>query len=306
MKWQLKKSSLWRLLIELALCSLAGFLAPYSWFFDLFNHFRPHAILAGLILLITAAFIDIRASVAALLIIALNTAPIYMRLQETSGVSDNIQNAAANVKIISSNVLSSNTNYQAILQLAHDENPDILVLTEPSFEWDKALEPLEKNYPYSIRRPNSDNFGVSIYAKRPFKADTIYTGALELPILIADFDNFRLIAAHPIPPLSPDRALDNHIYIEKIAELVRQSTLPVIVAGDLNSTLWSSSIKPLITVGMKRINPAGIAYTWPTNFFPFAIQIDHFFAKGIDRAKFSVLSNIGSDHFPIQTVVEIP
>jgi endonuclease/exonuclease/phosphatase (EEP) superfamily protein YafD len=36
-----------------------------------------------------------------------------------------------------------------------------------------------------------------------------------------------------------------------------------------------------------------------------AVQIDHFFAKGIKNADFKVLPSIGSDHYPIQAIINV-
>jgi endonuclease/exonuclease/phosphatase (EEP) superfamily protein YafD len=130
-------------------------------------------------------------------------------------------------------------------------------------------------------------------------------GDYELPLAVLDFKEFRLIVAHPIPPISADNMLENKIYLETIAQNSINDDKAVIIAGDLNSTLWGDALTPLMHINLKRINPSGVAYTWPAQIPLFAMQIDHFFAKNIKAANFKVLGNIGSDHYPIQATIAL-
>jgi vancomycin resistance protein VanJ len=82
--------------------------------------------------------------------------------------------------------------------------------------------------------------------------------------------------------------------------LASQQSKPVIIAGDLNATLWSPSLTPLMRSRWQWPEGSGITYTWPTFAPPFAIQIDHILTKGAKAGRYKVLPSIGSDHLPVR------
>lgn len=292
----------------LAICSFASFLSPFYWFLDLLNHFRAHALLASIILGTAAYFIDKKLLVLSIVILLGNSTLFLMRLYETSGVQriDTSSNSSRKqITIVSANVYAPNNNYKQALDVITQENPDIIVLTETDEHWIENVSSLENTYPYSLKHPRSDFFGMAIYSKIPFQPQMISVGDFDLPLAVLDFKDFRLIVAHPIPPISEDCMFENKSYLKAVAQNSTSDERPVILAGDLNSTLWGDALKPLMQANLKRINPLGIAYTWPTQFPLFAMQIDHFFAKNIKAANFKVLGNIGSDHYPIQATIDL-
>jgi endonuclease/exonuclease/phosphatase (EEP) superfamily protein YafD len=208
------------------------------------------------------------------------------------------------LKIISANVYRYNTNYSKTIDLIMKNAPDIVALIETDKNWIKGVRSIEKIYPYFVKEPRDDKFGLAIYSKLPFQVRIEEIGFYQLPLAILDFKNFKLIIAHPIAPVSPLRMYDNKQYIKMIAQIVKRSKKSVIVAGDLNATFWSDSIKPLFNSGLERMNSLKSQHTWPTHLPFLGIQIDHFLAKGIKKTHFQVLSDIGSDHYPIQGMIE--
>lgn len=293
------------LLWVFALCSVVGLVSSH-WFFQLFNHYRVQALVASVLLLAFALRVSKKHAWFALALVVLNGGIIGNYLYQTSGIGSlGGQHVSANVKIISANVLTRNDRYSAVLAMVEREKSDIVVLTETNSAWLKNLEPLKRDYPHRLMHPREDNFGLAVYSRLPFRADVHTIGDGKLPLAELDFEAFKLLAAHPVPPVAEKNAVANALYLQEIAKISHASHQPVIVAGDLNATLWSPSLRPLYASGLKRINPAGVAYTWPAQSFWLALQIDHFFAKGIKAADFKVLDGIGSDHFPIQAEIAL-
>jgi endonuclease/exonuclease/phosphatase (EEP) superfamily protein YafD len=209
-----------------------------------------------------------------------------------------------NIKIISANVLYSNTDYKKAIDVITKENPDIIALIEPTETWIEKFDALKKKYTYSMKKIKANHLGLAVYSKLPFKKEQfIDIGNYDSTIAYVEFDRFNLIVVHPIPPVTYDTFQDNKNYIQTVAQYVENTKKSVIVTGDFNNTLWSEPTKELYNVGLRRINPYGIAYTWPVQVPFLALQIDHFFSKGIKQADFKILPNIGSDHYPIQTIV---
>lgn len=209
------------------------------------------------------------------------------------------------VKVVSANVLTSNAKYQKALQVLTRDDPDIIALTETNDLWIQSLRSLEDAYPYSIKHPRSDNFGMAVFSKNPFDAEIIAVGKYKLPLGVLNFEHFDLLVAHPLPPISRSYMQDNRRYIAALSDLALNAERPVLIAGDLNSTIYVASIKPLMQSGLEKVRLGLFSYTWPTHVPLLGIQIDHFFSSGIVEASGQVLSGIGSDHYPIQATFKI-
>ncbi|MBA4152341.1 MAG: hypothetical protein C0509_07255 [Acinetobacter sp.] len=304
------KNSLRIPLVCIALCSLAGLLSGFHWFFDLFNHFRPQAIVATALLLIPIALLRSKPLILlALGIIILNAGLMGARLYSFSQNSaDNAQHQQTQgVSILLANIHTFNTEYSRFIEQVEKEDADIVAVLEVNQPWIKKLEVIEAVYPHKYKQPADDNFGFAIYSKIPFKGKTTEIGELyQLPVFTGDFGSFTLKALHPIPPLSQSDAQENALYITKAVYSDNRNNQPLVIVGDFNATLWSDNIKPLIENKLAPANFWGLAWTWPAGFFPLAIQLDHVFVRNATVREFDTLEDIGSDHYPVKVVIEIP
>lgn len=297
------------LLACVAACSVAGLFSGLHWFFDLFNHFRPQAIVAGVILLLPMLILkNRRFALFAVAVILLNAALIAGRIYAFSknSTTDAASYAAKSISVISANVETSNTNYAGVTNLIKERQPDIFVALEVDDMWVGHLKEIEAAYPYTLKHPRQDNFGMAVYSKIPFKGTVLEIGDYELPLFLMNFKNFALMTTHPIPPASRKNAEETRRYISEVALTASKTRLPLIVAGDMNATLWSDNIRPFIAAGLTPANPTGIAWTWPSNFLPFAIEIDHIFVRNALVRAFKVLGNTGSDHYPVEALISLP
>ncbi len=300
------------MLIFTAICSVIGLFSNYYWFFDLFNNFRPQAIIVGVILLTLMLIIrNYKYAILALAIITLNSTIIYYKIynfNKNAYIAQSTTNSKT-ISIISANVLAKNNDYTSFVELIKKQQPDIFVVIEANYKRINSLNKIENLYPYTIKHPLQNNFGMAIYSKIPFKGNVIKTGKRKLPLIIANFKNFKLITLHPTPPVSKEYSEDIYRYFAKVTKIADKTTLPLIVAGDLNTTLWSDNIIPFKDAGLISTNPTGIAWTWPNvlPILPFAMQIDHIFIRGAHTKSFNVLlDNIGSDHHAIKAEINIP
>ncbi|MEN3953191.1 endonuclease/exonuclease/phosphatase family protein [Iodidimonas sp. SYSU 1G8] len=279
-------------------CSLTGLLGSSHWFFDLFNHFRPQALVAGLTLLVFGVALRYRTGVVlACLILLLNGGLIATRLLTVQSQPQTVSDEP--VSLISANLLSSNNDHQAVRAMIQREAPDIFVALEADHEWTDALRFADAQYPHQLSYPRLDNFGMAVLSKRPFQGRVIRVDPGSVPLFHLDFGSFVLIAAHPPPPLGRQGADSQKRYLREILYLAEATSKPMIIAGDLNTTLWADTMKPLISAGFSPANRTGMAWTWPTGFRPLGIQIDHILVRGAKSDRFRTLPYIGSDHFPI-------
>lgn len=292
----------------LTICSVLGLFGSFYWIFDLFNHFRPNAFIASVIFCGLTFFFDRKHLTLAVTVTCLNAGLLIYALWAFDTVADlgppNEDNSS--VQIVSSNVLALNKKYEKALEVLTKDDPDIIALTEVTDAWVAGLSALDEVYPYTVKHPRPDSFGMAIYSKRPFNADIKRaSGRRNAPLGVLEFLDFDLIVAHPLPPVSASHASDNRIYIDTVGKLASLSDKPVIVAGDLNSSIWANSLKPLRESNLERVPLGLFSYTWPIRLAVIGVQIDHFFAHGITGADGQVLSGIGSDHYPIQAVFNI-
>lgn len=198
------------------------------------------------------------------------------------------------------NVLCDNRGFDRVVALARAEDSDIFAAVETTAEWVTELDRLKDLYPHSFAPTNLGVFGVALYAKRPFTATLERAGRRRMPLIRADFGNMVVYVVHPIPPASQRLTLDNREYIEAVAGLVGAETLPVVIAGDMNTTLWSSNIEALLRLKVQWPASSGTAYTWPVGRPWMAIQIDHVLTLGMTAGRFVALGDIGSDHYPVR------
>lgn len=290
----------------IALCSVIGFFEFFFPILDLFNHFRIQAIVGTLVCMFL--FLVWKSKIMAYIscaVLLLNVGVVGLKLYQTGGIEPLHEDEKASFSIVSANVLTSNENSELLLNLIDKENPDLVILSEVNSRWIEALKPLEERYEYTLKHPRPDNFGIAAYSKRSFKGEIAVSGDAELPVAVLQYDDIIVIGAHPLPPISNRNMSENRIYLSDIAFLAKSFQKPIVVAGDLNATLWSATLSPLIDAGFDRINPLGIAYTWPKGNILYALQIDHFFAKNIKAANFKKLPSVDSDHYPIRADIRL-
>lgn len=279
---------------------------------ELFSHFRlQYLAVSALLLLVFAALRSPAYSIVLLGTVALNASyvvPWYLG----HGKTDTPANAVS-VKLLSANVLSRNEEYDRLIELINDEQPDIIFLQEISPRWLVALEPVRADYPYSYAEPRYDNFGIAMYSRRPLDSVIhVATPPLDYPTIIATLTvngaPLTLINTHPTIPLTRSGFEARNLQLQNIAEIVTATQGNVILSGDLNTTLWSPAYRMLEeSTGLKNARQgAGIVPTWPT-FIPFAmIPIDHVLVSkdirvvGIERRRLS-----GSDHLSLLVTVAL-
>ncbi|OIN86475.1 MAG: hypothetical protein AUJ12_05885 [Alphaproteobacteria bacterium CG1_02_46_17] len=292
----------------LLICSLAGFLSGISWFFDLFNHFRPQAVVVASVLALVLSFYrSWRYVLLSLAVLSLNLAVIGDRVSiiHDSSTVDMGQHKKA-VTLISSNVLTSNPRVQSVINMVSEQNPDIFIVVEVDANWVQKLSVLKSDYPYFIIHPRNDNFGMAIYSKLPFEGHFEFQGFYDLPIGVADFGDFSILAVHTPPPVSGEYSEELSSYVSGLLSLAQNIKGPVVMAGDFNTTLWSDFCKPILQDGFVPAGLYGLAWSYPMGNLLFAIQIDHMFGRDVVFEDFRTLESVGSDHYPVYSKINMP
>lgn len=286
-----------------ALLSLGSLFSKHHLYFDLISHFRVQYI----VLLLPAFLIAIvtKKMVAVLIIsiaLAVHGYVVTMSMLPVSPMNDTDY---TELTVLSSNLLSSNTHYQAQLDIIATQNPDIIAFQEYSHVWDLVLSSqLSSNYPHSITEPLASNFGIAIYSKHPITDGAVEVFSTEsFPAISADIQigesTVRVMSVHPPPPAGTDIYLNRNQYMERIAQEADAQSGAVVVLGDFNATPWTSHFTDMLKTGSLRNASAGFGFnpTWPTGQVRLYIPIDHILVNSkINVDHFETIHLEGSDH----------
>lgn len=238
----------------------------------------------------------------------------YIRLFPVEVKSANRNDNSEQLKIITANVLTPNRNAEGLIELVHKYNPDILVTLESDKWWQLQLDILEKDYPYAIKCPLDNLYGMHVYSKLPMVNGQIKflvesdKPSIHALIRLPSGSEIRVHFLHPAPPSPTENAESS----ERDAELIivaksiadAESDVPVIVTGDLNDVAWSETTRlfrkisglldPRVGRGMYNTFHADYWFLrWPLDHL---FHSNHFTLKNIKRLK-----SFGSDHFALFT-----
>lgn len=278
-------------------CSLIGLAGQWFYFADLFSHFRPLALLAGVGLLPLALLLrHVQAIRLACIIILLNVVMIgvpYWRMWPPHAPA-----AAPAIRVMSANVLAANRNMDGLKDSIAAHDPDIVLIIEATPERLASLASLKARYPYMADlTDDQSNFGLAALSKQPFTAVPVPNhGYYHAPMLRLDFAGYSVIAAHPPPPMNRQAAKDHLAIIHQLAAIARDTDQPLIIAGDFNTALWSRTMQPFWQLDIATANRSVLTTTWPRLIPYIGIQIDHVLVKGFAVSAFQTVENPGSDH----------
>ena len=219
------------------------------------------------------------------------------------------------VKLMVSNVLTPNNNTQALVNLVQQKQPDILITLESDQKWEDALSVIEPEYPYSVKVPLDNLYGMHLYSKLELIDPEIkYLLIDDIPsihtqVRLTNGEVIWLYCLHPMPP-SPteaDKSTTRDAELLMVGRHINENNQTAILAGDLNDVAWSKTtlmfqrISGLLDprIGRFFINTFHIKYPilrW---------ALDHIFhSPCFTLVDIERLPSIGSDHFPVMTTLQ--
>lgn len=214
------------------------------------------------------------------------------------------------IKIISCNIYLFNKEYHRFIELINKERPDIFLTIESNSDWERALRPLEAEYPEYEKVSLENTYGMHLYTKLKMnKVRTHYFVSDDLPSIEAELeteDGYRFVffGVHPPPP-SPteeENSKERDGDLLSVAKRVRDYQLPVVITGDFNNVAWARS-SVLFKKTSKLIDARigrGILSTFHARYWFFRVPLDLLFhSSSIFIDKLLIYPSIGSDHFPV-------
>ncbi|MCP5246754.1 MAG: endonuclease/exonuclease/phosphatase family protein [Burkholderiales bacterium] len=216
------------------------------------------------------------------------------------------------IKIITANVLMPNRNAVGLLELVRENEPDILVTLESDSWWEAQLDSLETDYPFTIKCPLDNLYGMHVYSRFPMMNCQIeYLVEPDKPsmhalTMLPSGHTVRIHFLHPAPP-SPT---ENEASSERDAELVivarsvADSDVPVIVTGDLNDVAWSKTTRLFRKIS-GLLDPRvgrGMFNTFHADYWCLRWPLDHLFhSRHFTLQRLERLRSFDSDHFALYT-----
>lgn len=250
----------------------------------------------------------------------------YPRQMSDSHIGDD----SNRISILIYNVLHSNLEVDLLRNLIRENDPDLILLSEPTRRWLEQLGGLEIDYPYTIYQPQENHYGKLLYSRLELVNPEIrFLVDPEIPsfrslVRLRSGVPVTLYGVHPRPPglKRPDtensnRSIENgdredsdmrDAELLSVAKEIKElGDIPVIVAGDFNDVAWSRSTHLFQRMG-GLLDPRvgrGFFTTFDTGNRFMRYPLDHVYAsKHFLLVELRRLPNIGSDHFPILVILD--
>ena len=304
------------LFIAIILFTLIPFVRNNHWFFHAFDFFRIQIIYLGAVLLAASIFIAFPKSnsdwivfctfLLCMLYQCFRVFPYTFLAPVKSKACTG--NQLLSISLISANVLQTNENKTDFIELLSKYEPDVFLTMESDKKWEEQLNQLEKKYPWQVKVPKNNLYGMHLYSRfELIDTEIRYLVDKEFPsihtsVKLGKGKSLRLISLHPPPP-SPteqERSTERDGELMMVGREVSKWDNPCIVWGDLNDVAWSNTTTLFQKVSglLDPRKGRGLYATFHAKYALLRAPIDHlfhsahFYLKKIER-----LPKFGSDHF---------
>ncbi|MEP6263011.1 MAG: endonuclease/exonuclease/phosphatase family protein [Gillisia sp.] len=214
------------------------------------------------------------------------------------------------ISILVSNVLTTNTRYDKLIDLVNKKKPDILLTLESDKKWEEELSILEKYYPFTVKIPLDNLYGMHLYSKLKLEeVDVKYLIKEDIPSIhgylrLNNHTKVKFHALHPKPPSPTEDPTSTNRDAELllVGKDVKKDQESVLVFGDLNDVAWSRTTK-LFQKLSGLLDPRigrGFYNTFHADYRLLRWPLDHVFhTNDFTLIELSRGPHIGSDHFPM-------
>lgn len=215
------------------------------------------------------------------------------------------------LSLMVANVLQTNTEYDKVIDLALEYQPDLLLTLESNEDWEKHLHArLDDDYPHHVDVALENLYGMHLFSKCELIAPEVKyrikdsIPSIETMIRLKNGEEIDLYFLHPMPP-SPSEAYASTGRDAELAQVgleVRDKGRTAIVAGDMNDVAWSHSSR-LFQRLSGLLDPRrgrGLYATFHADHWWARWPLDHVFhSTDLALVRLERLPHIGSDHFPV-------
>lgn len=212
------------------------------------------------------------------------------------------------IKLLISNVLMENRRVDDLLRLIEETDPDVVLAVETNAWWDERLQVLDHKYPFSVKRPQENYYGMHLFSRLELVSPELrFLVEEEIPsvrtgVRLRSGDVIDFYGVHPRPPDPGQDTEERDAEILIVAREVKADGKPSIIAGDLNDVAWSHTTRLFQRLaGM--LDPRrgrGMYSTFHAGYPMLRWPLDHIFHEAsFVLVRLARLQSIGSDHFPV-------
>ena len=245
------------------------------------------------------------AAIAIQLVFVLRFTPLWRR-QTVQFRGD--PNTTPTISVLACNVKESNRDYQSVVDMVHDCQPDLAIFMETDAAWGEGLRSCLGEYTHVVDQTQENSFGMILASRYALRdAEVRFLLNEEVPsiscvVALPGGREVRIIALHPEPPVPGRDTLGRDAEILLVAKEARTEQLPLIVTGDLNDVAWSRTTRRFLRIS-RLLDPRqgrGMFNSFDARYWFMRWPLDHIFHSpdfelvSIERQRF-----VGSDHFPM-------
>lgn len=221
---------------------------------------------------------------------------------------------AARIRVLTYNVLVSNTDYDAVVAMIEQANADVVLVQELSPEMAAAITArIGSTHSYQVLNPWGDPRGIGLWSRFPLESEErldqgMWEGWAQAVLVNVDGTPLYLMNLH----LWPIGTFDRERFARSLAEQHKQATIvrdivaatngAVVVAGDLNAspTNRTYGLFDQVMDDVWRDRGFGPGLTFPATLEVELLRIDYQWTRGpVTPLSATLLDAVGSDHRPL-------
>ena len=214
------------------------------------------------------------------------------------------------LRLMTANVLTPNRRADLLLARIAEARPDVLVTLESDDWWQRQLDVLAPDYPYSVKCPQDNLYGMHLYSRWPLSDSSVdFLVEDDVPSIhtllhLPCGTRVRMHFLHPAPPSPTENteSAERDAELMVVAKSLAGCREPVVVAGDLNDVAWSRTTR-LFRKQSGLLDPRvgrGMFNTYHAKWSLLRWPLDHVFhSSHFAVGELRRLPGFGSDHFAL-------
>jgi endonuclease/exonuclease/phosphatase (EEP) superfamily protein YafD len=232
----------------------------------------------------------------------------YTPFRAIQSLPNELDEPERQLRLLVANVLMTNRNVKQYLDIIRREDPDVIVLAEPDSYWEHCLRVIENNYPYTMKCPLGNTYGMLLYSRLELTDEQVlFRVQQDVPsframVRLRTGDQVELHCLHPRPPHVGVDTLPRDAELLIVAREVKDSPKAIIVAGDMNDVAWSHTTRLFLRISGLLDPRLGRAFcnTFHSGYRCFRWPLDHLFhSRSFRLVRMVRMEKTDSDHFAV-------
>lgn len=218
------------------------------------------------------------------------------------------------IRLLVTNVLMENRISDKLIRLIEEKDPDLVLAVETDDWWDERLRVLDEAYPYSVKNPQSNYYGMHLFSRLELVSPEVrYLVEESIPsirtsVRLRSGESIDFFGVHPRPPDPGQDTETRDAEILLVGREMKEDPSPAIVAGDLNDVAWSHTTRLFqrISGALDPRRGRGMFSTFHAGYPIFRWPLDHIFHEdAFTLVHLERCRSIGSDHFPVLAELQL-